>query len=119
HLETQHYALNLDLARVGTLLPGEVGKGIRGRTVEHASVKAEPRAMARAVEARLGMAGRRLGQRHRAAEVRAVDREDIDLALVLDHKAAKGELARCVVAATVGHDERRVRVPRGVEFDRV
>src|SRR5579872_2383889 len=82
--------------------------------MEHRAVDVEARAVARAVEA-LGV----LVERHRTAQVRAVHRVDVELALVLDDEPAKGEVALGVVAAPVGHDERRVWRGRGADLDRL
>src|SRR6266550_524920 len=84
------------------------------RLASRLSEKGEPGTVAWAVECLCILV-----ERHGAAEVRAVDRENADLALVLDHESAKGELARRVVASAVGHDERRVGVAGRIELDRV
>src|SRR5207237_3677389 len=83
--------------------------------MSHGAVEVEPRAVARAVEALVGVV-----QRDRTTQVRAVDCQDMHLALlVLDREAPESQVAGGVVAATVGHDEGRVRGSWSVELDRV
>src|SRR5713226_4419117 len=112
--EPEDDAVDLDLRRVVTLLPGQVRQGERRRPMQHVPIEVETRAVTRAVEALLALV-----ECDRAAQVRAVDREDVDLSLVLDHEAAEGEVAGCVVTAAVGHDEGRVRAGRGFDLDRL
>src|SRR5450759_1607290 len=113
-LKAQDDSVDADCARVRRLLPREVREREGRGPVEHRAVEVVPRPVAWTIE--------RLGVRvegDRAAQVRAVDREHVDLALVLDDEAAESQLAGAVVAAAVGHDERRVGAGRGVELDRV
>src|ERR1700674_73772 len=80
----------------------------------------ESGAVAGAIERCLWVIRAGLYKGDRAAQVRTVDREDMSFpGLVLDGESTECELTRSVVAAAVGHDERRVGAGRCGELDRI
>src|SRR5665213_4385005 len=102
--KTQDDSVDVDRRRVRPLRPVEVRERVGGGAVKHSTVEVESRSVTWTVE---GLGVRVEGDR--APEVRAVDGEDIHLALVLDDEATESQLALSVVATAVGHDEGRVR----------